>query len=62
MPETTPTAPVKSWKTTLLGVLTILAAIAGAGISYLKTGSFDFTAVGAAVAAGTGLIVAKDHA
>ena len=47
-------------KTTILGIVTILAAIASAAVSYLKTGTFDFTATVAAVTAGWGLIKAAD--
>jgi len=47
-------------KTTILGIVTILAAVASAAVSYLKTGTFDFAATVAAVTAGWGLIKAAD--
>lgn len=52
---------MKNWKTTLTGVLTIVATVAGAGLHYLKTGSIpDLTATLAALTAGWGLIAASD--
>ena len=52
-----------NWKTTLAGVLAIIAAVASAAKAYLSTGSIpDITAIGAAVSAGVGLIVAQDSA
>ena len=51
-----------SWKTTTAGVLTIVVAVASAGITWLKTGTFpDFAPVVAAVTAGVGLITARDN-
>jgi len=42
--------------------LTIVVAVASAGITWLKTGSFpDFAPVVAAVTAGVGLITARDN-
>jgi hypothetical protein len=50
-----------NWKTTLLGVATILAAVGTAGKTYLATGTIpDLGAVIAAITAGIGLIAAKD--
>lgn len=50
-----------SWRTTSLGVLSILSAVIGAGQSYLSGHSVDFASVLAAVVAGIGLIKAADH-
>jgi hypothetical protein len=50
-----------NWKTTLLGVFTILAAVSDAGKEFLSNGTFgDFSLLFAAVTAGVGLIFAKD--
>ena len=49
-----------NWKTTALGVLSIIAALSNAGVSYLHGGSVDFTALIAALLAGWGLIHAAD--
>jgi hypothetical protein len=50
-----------NYKTTALGVLTILAALATAGKEFLSTGNIpDLGIVVAAVAAGWGLIAARD--
>ena len=50
-----------NWKTTLLGVFTILAAVADAGKEFLANGSLgDVGLLFAAVTAGVGLILAKD--
>lgn len=51
---------MRNWKTTIAGVLSIIAACAGAGASYLSGGSPDWASVGAAVLAGIGLIKAAD--
>jgi hypothetical protein len=49
------------WKTTLLGVFTILAAVADAGKDFLATGSLgDIGLLFASITAGVGLILAKD--
>lgn len=53
---------MSSWRTTLLGVLSILAAVTGAGMSMLNGHPVDFPTVIAAIMAGVGLIKAKDHA
>ena len=47
-------------KTTILGIVTIIAAIATAAASYLKTGSADFTVLIGGISAGIGLIKAAD--
>jgi hypothetical protein len=50
-----------NWKTSVLGGLTIALAIGSVLKTYLATGTIpDITAVGAAVAAGWGLLAAKD--
>lgn len=51
-----------SWKTTVLGVLTILLAVAGAAKVFLATGALpDVPTFLAAVTAGIGLIKARDN-
>lgn len=45
----------KNWKTTLLGLATIVFAITG-----LAVGKLDWTQASALIAGGLGLIVAKD--
>jgi hypothetical protein len=53
---------MNSWKTTMTGVLTIVVAIATAGIAWLKSGTFpDISPVVVAVTAGVGLILARDN-
>jgi hypothetical protein len=50
-----------NWKTTLLGVFTILAAVSEAGKEFLSNGNLgDMGLLFAAVTAGVGLILAKD--
>jgi hypothetical protein len=50
-----------NWKTGVLGGLTIAIALGSALKTYLATGAIpDIGAIGAAVAAGWGLIAAKD--
>jgi hypothetical protein len=54
---------MKSWKTTVLGVVTIVGALIGAAKFYLDGDAAtnpDWPVVFAACAAGWGLIVAKD--
>jgi putative flippase GtrA len=52
---------MKSWKTTLTGVLTILVA-GGTAVKLLLTGGQpDWTATIAAIIAGFGLIAARDN-
>ena len=53
---------MRNWKTTILGILTIIVAVASAAKSFLATGSVpDITALTTAVLAGWGLVMAKDH-
>jgi len=50
-----------NWKTSLLGVFTILAAVSEAGKEFLSNGTFgDIGLLFATVTAGVGLILAKD--
>lgn len=49
-------------KTTILGIATIVAAVANAAVSFLKTGTADYGTLIAAVTAGIGLIKASDAA
>ena len=52
---------MKSWKTTVAGIVTIIVAVGNAVLTYLKTGTLpDFGILIAAVTAGIGLIKAKD--
>lgn len=48
-------------RTTLLGVLTIVASLSGAAISIINGEPVDFPTVAAAIAAGFGLIKAADN-
>lgn len=49
-----------SWKTTALGILTIVAALTHAGQAWLSGQPMDFTMLIAALTAGWGLIHAAD--
>ncbi len=51
---------MKDWKTTLAGVLTILVAVATAGLAYLHGQPVNTAATLTAVTAGVGLIKASD--
>lgn len=51
---------MKNWKTTTLGVLNIIIAVATAAASFIKTGSCDIMLLGSNVAIGYALIQAKD--
>jgi hypothetical protein len=52
---------MRNWKTTLLGILTIIASLSTAGREFLANGSIpDLGLVAASLLAGWGLIVAKD--
>lgn len=55
-----------SWRTTTLGILSILGAVIPIVTKALSSGKFpdgvDLAAAWAAVSAGLGLIFAKDHA
>jgi len=53
---------MRNWKTSLLGVLTIIASLSTAGREFLANGSIpDLGLVGASLLAGWGLLMAKDH-
>lgn len=53
---------MRNWKTTLLGVLTIIASLSTAGREFLANGSVpDLGLIGASLLAGWGLIAAKDN-
>lgn len=53
---------MRNWKTTSIGILTIVIALATGAKMYLGTGQVpDIGALAAAVAAGWGLIMAKDN-
>jgi len=52
----------KSWRTTLLGALTIAAGVIHAAMQYLQGAAPNLGELSAAVAAGVGLIHAKDAA
>jgi hypothetical protein len=49
-------------KTTVLGILTVVATLANVGVQILNGGAPDFMAAFAAVTAGVGLIKARDAA
>ena len=50
-----------NWKTTATGVLSIVVAVAGAAVEFLKTGKVpDLGILIAAIIAGVGLIKAAD--
>jgi hypothetical protein len=52
---------MNNWKTTATGILTIVVALANAGMTFLKTGAVpEIGTLIAAVTAGVGLILAKD--
>lgn len=51
---------MKNWKTTTLGVFTILLAVSTAAVEFLKNGSCDFMSLSANVAIGLALIKAAD--
>ncbi len=51
---------MKSWKTTVMGILAILGAVIGIGTAYLQGQTIDYTSVIGSVMAGIGLIAAKD--
>jgi hypothetical protein len=53
---------MKNWKTTTLGALTAIIAIATGAKEFLSTGSLpDIGLIAASLAAAWGLIVAKDN-
>jgi hypothetical protein len=51
----------QSWRTTLLGVLTIVGGVATALTEYLRGQTVNVPALAATVTAGMGLIHAKDN-
>jgi hypothetical protein len=52
---------MRNYKTTLLGILTIIASLSTAGREFLANGSIpDIGLVGASLLAGWGLVMAKD--
>ena len=53
---------VAPMKTTILGILTIVASLANAGVQVLKGGSPDVAGTFAGITAGIGLIKAADSA
>lgn len=53
---------MKSWKTTITGILTIIVAVTSAALGYFQTGHIpELGAVIAAVTAGVGLLAARDN-
>ena len=53
---------MRSWKTTVSGVLTIVVAIGSAALGFMQTGALpDLGVLAAAITAGVGLIVARDN-
>lgn len=53
---------MKSWRTALTGILTIIAALSSAALTYFKTGAMpDFGVLIAAITSGIGLITARDN-
>jgi hypothetical protein len=53
---------MRNYKTTLLGILTIIASLSTAGREFLANGSIpDLGLIAASLLAGWGLIVAKDN-
>lgn len=47
-------------KTTILGILTLIATVSGAAVDFIKTGTCNFAVLSAGLTAGIGLIHAKD--
>ena len=52
---------IKNSKTTILGAITVLSALLNAVQNMLTGAPVDWTATVAAITAGIGLIMAKDH-
>lgn len=52
---------MKNWKTTYLGIIAIVIAAGHAIEALLRGQPVDWTATGASISAGMGLIAAKDH-
>jgi len=53
---------MKDWKTTLAGVLTIVATLATAGLAYMHGQPVNVVTTFAGITAGVGLIKAADSA
>jgi hypothetical protein len=51
---------MKSWKTTVMGIMAILSALIGAAQGFIAGTPVDWTATITAIMAGVGLIAAKD--
>ena len=51
---------MKNWKTTTLGILTLLGALTNAGLEFIKTGSCNLPILLTGLTAGWGLVKAKD--
>jgi hypothetical protein len=51
---------MNNWKTTTLGILTILGGLTNAGVVYLQGNHVDLPTLFAAITAGWGLIHASD--
>lgn len=50
-----------NWKTTVMGILTIIVALGNSALGFFKTGAIpDLGVLVAAITAGIGLITAKD--
>jgi hypothetical protein len=53
---------MRNWKTSLLGVLTIIASLSTAGREFLASGQVpDIGLISASLLAGWGLVMAKDN-
>lgn len=52
---------MKSWKTTVTGIVAIITAICGAVTGIVNNTPVDWTTVIAAVVSGVGLIAARDN-
>jgi hypothetical protein len=53
---------MRNWKTSLLGVLTIIASLSTAGREFLANGSIpELGLISASLLAGWGLVMAKDN-
>ncbi|MBV6342777.1 hypothetical protein [Candidatus Magnetobacterium casense] len=51
---------MKSWKTTVMGVMAIITALISAATGIINGTPVDWTAIITAIMAGVGLIAAKD--
>ena len=49
-----------NWKTTTLGILTIIAGLVNAGIEYCSGKAINYATIASAITAGWGLIHASD--